>query len=350
MLNDKLILTQFLPVQLKALRSKHNFGVKMLSPLIVLLAIILLAACTTEQPASETTALTPIRLPMGYIPDPQYAPFYVADSQGYFADAGFDVEFDYSFETDGVASVGAGKLPFAVVSGEQALLARAQGVPVVYVAEWFQRYPIAVVSKAETGIESPQDLIGRTVGIPGFFGASYVGYAGLLSANGIDQQAVNGTDIGFTQFEQVANDQVEAAIVYINNEPVRLQQEGYDINIIPVADYIDLVANGIITNETMITENPEQVSAFVNALLKGVAFTLENPDEAYAISKTYVEGLDDSRMAVLEASLPLWQADQPGFTSPESWEVTQAILLEMGFLSEPLADLEAAYSNQFLVE
>jgi NitT/TauT family transport system substrate-binding protein len=317
--------------------------------LLVSLLVSLLVACGGGvEDSAESTETISVRLPMGYIPDPQYAPFYVADSKGYFADAGFDVEFDYSFETDGITLVGAGELPFAVVSGEQILLARAQGVPVVYVAEWFQRYPIAVVSKAENGIDSAENLIGRTVGIPGFFGASYVGYAGLLSANGLDQQDVNGTDIGFTQFEQVANDQVEAAIVYINNEPVRLEQEGYDINVIPVADYIDLVANGIITNETMIADNPEQVTAFVGALLKGIADTLADPDEAYAISKEYVEGLDDSRTAVLEASLPLWETEQPGYTSPDSWESTQAILLEMGFLSEPLADLEAAYSNDFL--
>lgn len=170
--------------------------------LTISIVIGLLAACSPEESMTESAELTAVRLPMGYIPDPQYAPFYVADSMGYFADASFDVEFDYSFETDGVALVGTGELPFAVVSGEQALLARAQGVPVVYVAEWFQRYPIAVVAKVENGIAGPQDLIGRDVGLPGFFGAGYVGYVGLLSANGLTEQQVNGTDIGFTSLNK----------------------------------------------------------------------------------------------------------------------------------------------------
>lgn len=318
--------------------------------MVLIAALILgLAACSADQSAEPATDdLTRIRLPMGFIPDPQYAPFYVAAENGYFATAGYEVEFDYSFETDGIALVGAGELPFAVVSGEQVLLARSQDVPVVYVAEWFQQFPIAIVSKSESGITTAQDLVGREVGIPGFFGASYVGYVGLLSANDIAPESVNGTDIGFTQFEQVANDQVEAAVVYINNEPVRLEQEGFDVNIIPVADSIDLVANGIITNESMIAENPEQVRGFVGALLQGIAYTLANPAEAYEISKNYVEGLDDSRIPVMEASLPLWDAPQLGYSSPESWETTEQVLLEMGFLDAPLDDLSAAYSNDFL--
>jgi NitT/TauT family transport system substrate-binding protein len=109
-----------------------------------------------------------------------------------------------------------------------------------------------------------------------------------------------------------------------------------------------MVANGIITNEETIAQNPELVQGFVNALLHGLQDTLDNPEEAYTISKKYVEGLDDSRKAVLEASLPLWEADQLGFTDPASWTQTQDILLAMGLLDAPVANLEAVYTNQFV--
>src|SRR5215207_8718564 len=153
--------------------------------LTVLGMALALSACSSTGSANETGELTKIRLPMGYIPNIQFAPFYVAIQKGYFHEVGIEIDFDYSFETDGVAMVGAGELPFAIVSGEQVLLARAQAVPVVYVWQWFQRYPIAVISKAAAGIETPEMLAGRSVGLPGFFGASYVGYAGLLSAAGL---------------------------------------------------------------------------------------------------------------------------------------------------------------------
>lgn len=287
-------------------------------------------------------------LPMGFIPDPQYAPFYVALDKGYFADEGFEVDFDYSFETEGLALVGAGEVPFAIVSGEQVILARAQEIPVVYILEWFQRFPIAVISKSDSGIEQTLDLRDRHIGLPGFFGASYVGFAGLLAANGLSLEDVEPSDIGFTQVESLLTDQVEAVVGYANNEPLQLEQLGVAVNVIYVADEADLVANGLIASEELVSNNPEMVAAFVRATLKGITETIADPEEAYEISKRYVEGLDDSRKNVLEASIEMWRADPLGLTALESWQRTQDALLQIGFLDAPIEDLSEAYTNEFV--
>ena len=305
-----------------------------------------LAACIGTE--STTDTLTPIRLPMGFVADPQYAPFYVAVDRGYFAEEGLALEFDYSFETDGIALVGANELPLAVASGEQVILARAQGLPVVNVMQWWQRYPIALASLVEAGIRAPADLAGRNVGVPGFFGASYVGLVGLLSANGLTLADIDANEIGFNQVESLLAGQSEAVVVYINNEPVQLRDRGEAIDVIAVADYIDLVANGILTNEQTIAENPELVQRFIDAFTRGLRDTLADPDAAYEISKKYVEGLDDSRRGVLEASLPLWEAEPLGHTDPASWQRTQDLLIEMGLLQGPVADLEEAFTNEFV--
>jgi NitT/TauT family transport system substrate-binding protein len=314
---------------------------------VALLLVSLLVACGGA--TAEPEEMTRLRLPMGYIADPQYAPFYVAVDKGYFAEEGLEIEFDYSFETDGIALVGANELPLAIVSGEQVLLARAEGLPVVYVLEWFQKYPVAVVSKAEADIVAPADLAGRDVGLPGFFGASYVGFAGLLAAEGMTLDDVEANDIGFNQVESLLTDQSEAVVGYVNNEPLQLEAQGVPVNVIGVGDHTDMVANGIISNEETIANDPALVEGFVRATLRGLADTLADPDEAFEISKQYVEGLDDGRKPVLEASLPLWEAETLGLTEESSWEQTQQVLLDLGFLDTPLADLEQAFTNDFVL-
>ncbi len=310
-----------------------------------LFLLLLLAACG-GQTAPE--ALRTIRLPMGYVADPQYAPLYVGVERGYFAEEGLAVEFDYSFETDGIALVGAGELPFALASGEQAVLARAAGLPVVFVMQWWQRYPIAIVSKAAAGIRTPADLAGRKVGVPGFFGASYVGLVGLLFANDMTLDDIDANEIGFNQIESLLTDQSEAVVVYINNEPVQLAQRGEAIDIINVADYTNLVANGLMTNEKTIAEEPELVEGFVRAFLHGLRDTIDDPAAAFEISKHFVEGLDDNRRGVLDASIELWRADQLGRGDPAAWQETHDLLLAMGLLEAPLPDVAALYTNDFV--
>jgi NitT/TauT family transport system substrate-binding protein len=298
---------------------------------------------------ADPEGLRRLRLPMGFIADPQYAPLYVAVERGYFAEEGLELDFDYSFETDGIALVGANNLPLAIVSGEQVILARAQGLPVVYVMAWWQRNPIALVSQTEANIKTPQDLLGRKVGLPGFWGASYVGYVGLLTANGLTQEQVDADDIGFNQIESLLAGQSESVVIYVNNEPTQLEAAGISFDMIEVADYINLLANGIITNEQTLAENPELVQGFLRAMLRGLADALADPEAAYEISKKYVEGLDDSRYPVLLASLELWRGEPLGQIDPAAWTQTQDILLEMGFLDAPLADLDAAYTDEWVL-
>jgi NitT/TauT family transport system substrate-binding protein len=322
--------------------------------LVFLMAALLLglSACTPQVTVTPTpTALTQIRLPLGYIPNIQFAPIYVAMEKGYYREAGLKITPDYSFETDGVALVGAGELPFAVVSGEQVLLARAQELPVVYVMAWYKDYPVAVVSKSAQGIKTPADLKGKKIGLPGLYGASYVGLRALLNSAGLTEKDVTLDSIGFNQVEALAADQEQAAVVYVANEPIQLEAAGYSVDTIKVSDYVQLAANGIITNEKTIKENPALVHAFVQATLKGIRDTIANPDEAYQISKKYVDTLasadEASQKKILATSIALWQATPPGVSNPQAWENMQTVLMDMGYYTAPL-DLSKAFNNDFV--
>ncbi len=318
---------------------------------IIALLSIFISACGSAPASVDPTALTHIRLPMGYIPNIQYAPYYVAVEKGYFAEAGLEIEFDYSFETDGVSLVGAGQLPFAVVSGEQVPMARAQGLPVVYVAAWYKDYPVSVVSKTEQGITSPADLAGKKVGLPGLFGANYIGFVALLHANNLSESDITLDSVGFNQVEALVTDQEDAVVGYSANEPIQLAAQGYTVNEIRVADYVSLASNGLLTSEMMLKDNPELVRAMIAAFLRGVEYTAAHPDEAYEISKNYIENLTEGDEAVqkqvLATSIEFWQLENPGYSDPQAWENMNQLLAEMTLIPEPI-DISAAYSNEFL--
>lgn len=320
----------------------------------MILGLALLVSCAAPvTPAAEPTVppLVKVKLPMGYIPNIQYAPFYTAVDRGYFKDAGLDVEFDYSFETDGAALVGANQLQFALVSGEQVLMARSQGLPLVFVVAWYQKYPVSIVSMADKGITSPLDLRGKKIGLPGLFGANYVGLRALLYAAGIRESDVTLDSIGFTQVEALATGREDAVVGYAANEPVVLHSKGYAVNEMRVSDFVQLASNGIITNETTIAENPNLVRGFVAAFIRGLEETILDPDAAYEISKKYVENLEQAdplvQKQVLGTSIEQWRAPTLGMSDPAAWENMQKVLMEMKMYTDPL-DLTKAFTNDYL--
>jgi NitT/TauT family transport system substrate-binding protein len=287
---------------------------------------------------------------MGFVANVQFAPVYVAVEKGYFAAEGIELAFDYSWETNGVQLVGAGELPFAIASGDQVLLAREQGLPVLTLVNWWRRFPVAVIALDESGITAPADLAGRKVGIPETFGASFIGWRAMAEAVGLEEGDVTLEPIGYTQLANLTEGRVDAAVVYANNEPVQLDQMGYGYVQFSVADHATLVSNGIITNEKTLQENPELARAFARAFLKGLEDTLADPDAAFEICLKYVEGLDENKAtqrAVLEASLQYWQGDPLGASDPAAWQATADVMLNAELLSTDV-DTEQAFTNDYL--
>jgi NitT/TauT family transport system substrate-binding protein len=288
---------------------------------------------------------------MGYIPNIQYAPFYAAIEKGYFKEEGIEIEFDYSFETDGVKLVGAGELPFAVVSGEQVLLARAQDVPVTYVAAWYQGYPISVIAKKEAGVSTVQDLKGKTIGLPGLFGANYVGLRALLFSAGLNESDVTLEEIGFNQVELMAVGDQDIIVGYAANEPIQLKAQGIEVTELRVADSVQLASNGILASEKVIAEDPELVEGFVGAFLKGLQYTIDNSEDAYALSASYIPNfadLDENvQKEILDTSIDQWKTDHLGYSDPQAWENMQNVLMDMGLITEEM-DLDKAFTNEFI--
>jgi NitT/TauT family transport system substrate-binding protein len=315
-------------------------------------AVVLLAGCGQQRNSAETQTVT---LAMGFIPNIQFAPFYVAVEKGYFADEGIEIAFDYGWETDLLKLVGSGELQFAIASGDQVVLARSQELPVIYILNWYRRFPVCVMSLPEAGITTPADLRGKQVGTPVTYGASYIGWRALLSEAGIAETEVELVSIGYTQVAAVSEGQVDAAVCYAMNEPVQMRVAGDEVDVIYVSDYINLVSNGLITNDRTIRDSPGLVEGMVRAALRGLAYTIENPDEAFEISREYVPemGNDEASLrvnrAILEDSIAFWSAPsgELGRSNRADWQASLDIMVEMGLLAGE-SDLDAMFSNEFV--
>ena len=135
------------------------------------------------------------------------------------------------------------------------------------------------------------------------------------------------------------------------NEPIQLKAQGIDVTELRVADSAQLAANGILASEKVIAENPKLVGAFVGAFLKGLKYTIENPDDAYTLSATYIPNFADLdktvQKEILATSAEMWKADRLGYSEPQAWENMQNVLLEMGLITEKM-DLNKAFTNEFV--
>jgi NitT/TauT family transport system substrate-binding protein len=319
----------------------------------------------TTQAGSGTTAAaaTPasgnrqaVTLALSYIPDVQFAPYYVAQDKGYFSQEGLEVTFQHGTIDNMMALVGQGKIGFALASGDEVIQARAGGIPVKTVATQYQKYPVALASLKGKGITTPASLKGKTIGIPGQFGSTYIGFKALLAAGKLTEEDVKVVTIGFTQREALSQSKVDGAMVYSMNEPVQLARAGVALDILEVSGINNLASVGLITSENTISTNPQVVQKMTRAVQRGIRDTLANPDAAFdstvKVAPDAMGTNPDLQRQVLKETLKFMVSDsvkgQPyGYTDPKLWQSSQQFLLETKLIRTQV-DPATAFTNEFI--
>ncbi|HLZ61713.1 MAG TPA: ABC transporter substrate-binding protein [Ktedonosporobacter sp.] len=336
-----------------SIRHRISIALPILS-LSVVLTLLLVACGGNGSPSSgnapapaSSTSLKNVSIGLGYVPDIQFSPFYVAQSKGYYQAAGLNVTFNHGIVPDLIGSMVAGKNDFVFAGGDELLVARDKQVKAIDVSTIFQKYPVSLIVPADSSIKTLTDLKGHSIGVPGPYGSTYTGLLALLYKAGLTLNDVKVQSIGFTQVAALIGRKVDAVMGYSNNEPLQLSKHGVPVRTFAVSDYQPLISNGIITTEGTYHSQPEVVRNFVQATLKGLKDVMADPSSAVEVSKKYIPGLDAAQaLQVLQATIPIWQgSNKPGYNDSATWQSMEQFLVAQKMIS-PVQDLTQAYSNQ----
>ncbi len=227
-------------------------------------------------------AVDKITLAIGYIPHVQFTPLYVGQEKGFYKSEGIELDISYGFGLDVFSLLQAGKIDLGLSDSDQLILAGSKGMALKAVYQYYQRYPVSVVARADR-ISAPADLAGKRIGTPELYGSSYIGLQLFLKKYGLKDK-VTVEKIGYTQEASLLTDKMDAVVCFSNNEPVRLALKGTAIRQWDVRDFSDMVGASFISSADVISRRRDALTRFARATDKAMAYVQSNPEESLAIA------------------------------------------------------------------
>ncbi|MEP7040837.1 MAG: ABC transporter substrate-binding protein [Chloroflexota bacterium] len=315
--------------------------------LIPLLASVLVA-CQPAVTPSPSVALRHVTLLLGFQPDVQFSPFYLAQQDGYYADVGLDVTIEYKSGADLVRLVADGQAEFGVTDATDVMISRTARIPIKYVATLYQLFPVALIGPKGTVPKHPAELAGMRIGTPGQFGSSWHALLALLDAGGLTANDV--TIREYPQFNQVdglLNRDVDLITGFRNNEPLRLAAQGMETDLLTVEQIAPLPGPGVIVGDDLLTSDPDLVQRFVKATVASMAAIAVDAQlgvDAAVVAVPAIASDKATALAVLTATVELWTQGAGG-VSPvidrDRWEKGYATMKRLGFIdgSVPLDEM-----------
>ncbi len=333
--------------------------------LLTIVLVLLIAACAApaaapveeaspdaESEAAPTGELTPVRLQLQWVTQSQFAGYYAALAQGYYAEEGLDVTIlEGAVEIVPQQVVAAGEAEFGIAWVPKVLASREQGADLVNIGQIFQRSGTLQVSWADTGISSPADWAGKRVGTWGF-GNEFEVFAALRQA-GIEPDDPNAVTIVQQPFDMALflNREIDAAQAMIYNEYAQVLEavnpetgELYQPEDMNVVDYnevgVAMLQDHIFARESWLAEegNEDIAIRFLRASFKGWIFCRDNFDEC---ANTVLEngptlGEGHMRWQLNETNALIWPSPAGiGILDETLYQQTIDISTEFSVLSAP---------------
>lgn len=310
---------------------------------------LLSAGCLETDGSYEENGLKKIsvRLPIPVVEAGQ-TPFYVAKEKGYYEEEGLDVTFNMgSPDANPVKMVALGTDEFGVLGGIDTLLvARAQekDLKAVSVFHKDSNFPVILTLK-NSGIETVQDLEGKKIGF--FYGhISTDILRALLHKENINYSEV---DVGF-DYSQLISGQIDAEWAFRQTAGITLPSKGVEVNVIQPAEY-GVTSHGytIFAKRELIEEDSETVEKFLRATLRGLRYSVQNPEESVDILLKYDPKLDrEIEMQRLQVYNNATSTDPYGYMDEKMFGDTCQRLLDEEVITEQINPADA-FDPSFVV-
>jgi ABC-type nitrate/sulfonate/bicarbonate transport system substrate-binding protein len=316
--------------------------------LIIFLLVIALITMSCGRLASKE--LTPVKFMLDWVPNTNHTGAFVAKANGYFEEAGLDVQIIQPGEVYPEAAVASGAADFGISFQESVTLARAEKVPIVSIAAVLQHNTSGFASAANLNVTGPADFEGLRYGA---FGTPFEipTLKVLMESSGGDFSKLKILTTGFSDpLALIAEKKIDLAWIFYGWQSFQAQQQGINLNVVMMKDYFkyipDYYTPVVITSESTIANKPEVVRAFMKALSRGYDFAISNPDKAadvlLAAAPELVKASQNWLSNYYKAEAPRW-----GEQKQSVWQNYIDWMVKHSILSAPISATDA-FTNKFL--
>jgi len=295
----------------------------------------LLAACGSSGSGgsaggSGSASFGELTYRLSWIKNVEFSGAYIADKQGYYKAAGFssvNLIAGGPSATPQDADVATGKAFVGISAPDITGAAILQGAPLKIIGAQYQKNPFAIMSLASKPIKTPQDMIGKKIGVQATNESVWTAF---LAANGIDPSKIDKVPVQFDP-TPLTTGQVDGWFSFITNEPNLLKVKGIDTFAFLLADFkYPLVSETYMVTEDTISKDRDKIKAFLTAEIKGWHDQIANPVTGASLAATVYgkdQGLDTAEQT-LEARAQNALLVTPDTKANGLFTITPALIAE----------------------
>lgn len=282
--------------------------------------------------------------------NPYHTPIIVAKQRGFYSDLGIDVcllEPDNPSEVTKL--IGQGHIPLGLKAMIHCYAARSRDYPIKSIGTLFDEPPTGLITPIRANINSIDDIQNKRIGYIGEFGKVMID--NLAAEAGIAADSYKTIRIGMNAAQAILNNTVDAAIGLSCFQQIEVEEAGVSTQLVRIDHEANLgcccfCSILIIAHETFLHDHADAMPAFMQATLKGIEVTREDPQQAFSCLGQLKPNLNNVLYKkIFQHCLPFFSKD--ALNIARDWQKVGAYAKRLGIVADNF-DAECCYTNEYL--